>query len=287
MQISIGLPATIPGVQGELLLSWAKKADEGPFESLGIIGRLAYSNYEPLITLAAAAGATQRIRLMTAALISPLHRSGMLAKQAASLDALSGGRLTLGLGVGNREDDYKAAPASFKERGKAFDEQLAIMKRIWSGESLNEEVGPIGPPPVQKDGPKLLIGGRSRATFQRVATWETGYISSESSVQAAQQNYQSAQKFWQGEGRLGRPRFVGITYFGLGSNARQQIDDYLLQYYAFRGSAAEMVAKAASDTPQMLQQTIQAYADIGMDELMFWPCIPQLDQINRLAELLR
>jgi alkanesulfonate monooxygenase SsuD/methylene tetrahydromethanopterin reductase-like flavin-dependent oxidoreductase (luciferase family) len=286
MQISIGLPATIPGVEGKFMLDWAQKADSGPFESLGIIGRLAYSNYDPLITLAAAAGATQRIRLMTAALIAPLQRSGVLAKQTASLDALSGGRLTLGLGVGNREDDYKAAPTSFKERGKHFDEQLAIMKRVWAGEPLSAEVGPLGPPPVQRGGPPLLIGGRSRPAFQRVATWGAGYISSESNVQAARQNYQKAKACWNTEGRPGKPRFVGITYFGLGPHAREQINSYLLQYYAFRGPAAEEVANAAADTPKKLKEAIQAYTDIGMDELMFWPCLPQLDQIDQLADLI-
>jgi alkanesulfonate monooxygenase SsuD/methylene tetrahydromethanopterin reductase-like flavin-dependent oxidoreductase (luciferase family) len=133
MQISIGLPATIPGVSRELLFDWARKAEAGSFASLGIIGRLVYPNYEPLITLAAVSSITQRIRLMTAVLIAPLYNAGILAKQTASLDALSGGRLTLGLGIGNREDDYKAAPSSFKSRGKYFDEQLAIMKRAWSG----------------------------------------------------------------------------------------------------------------------------------------------------------
>src|SRR5438067_2210143 len=103
MEIGIGLPATIPGVEGERVLEWARRADAGPFSSLGIIDRLVYPNYEPLIALAAAAGATRRIRLMPSILIAPLRNTAMLAKEAASLDALSGGRLTLGLAVGGRE----------------------------------------------------------------------------------------------------------------------------------------------------------------------------------------
>ena len=109
MQIGIGLPANIPGVQGKLILDWAKKADSGPFSSLGLIDRLVYPNYEPLIAFAAAAGVTQRIRLMTTVLLAPLRNTAILAKQAASLDALSGGRLTLGLAIGGREDDFHAA----------------------------------------------------------------------------------------------------------------------------------------------------------------------------------
>src|SRR3954471_5892633 len=127
MDIGIGLPATIPGTKGSLILEWAKQADSGPFSSLGILDRLVYPNYEPLITLAAAAAVTERVRLMTTVLIAPLRGAGVLAKQAATIDALSSGRLTLGLGVGAREDDFRFAPASFHDRGRRFEEQLKLM----------------------------------------------------------------------------------------------------------------------------------------------------------------
>src|SRR5215203_5131057 len=118
MDIGLGLPATIPGTKGSLVLDWAERADSSPFSSLGIIDRLVYSNYETMITLAAAAAVTSRVRLMSTVLIAPLRQAGVLAKQAATIDALSGGRLTLGLGVGAREDDFQFAPASFHDRGR-------------------------------------------------------------------------------------------------------------------------------------------------------------------------
>src|SRR5437764_9861757 len=149
MKIGIGLPATIPGTEGTRILDWAKKADSGPFSSLSILDRLIYPNYESLITLAAVAGVTQRIRLITTVLLAPLRNPALLAKQAASLDALSSGRLTLGLGIGGREDDYLAAAVSFKSRGKRFEEQLETMKHIWSGQPLGDKVGSIGPTTVQ------------------------------------------------------------------------------------------------------------------------------------------
>src|ERR687889_2563453 len=141
MDIGIGLPATIPGTRGSLILDWAKQAESGPFSSLGILDRLVYPNYEPLITLAAAAAVTSRVRLMSTVLLAPLRRAGVLAKQAATIDALSGGRLTLGLGVGGREDDFQFAPASFHDRGRRFEEQLDLMKRIWAGQPVSDEVG--------------------------------------------------------------------------------------------------------------------------------------------------
>ena len=158
MRISIGLPATIPGTEGKRILDWAKKVDSGPFSSLGILDRLVFPNYEALITLAAVAGATQRVRLTTTVLLAPLRNTALLAKQAASLDALSGGRLTLGLGIGAREDDYLAASVPFKIRGKRFEEQLETMKRIWSGQRLGDNIGPVGPSPVRSGGPEREWG---------------------------------------------------------------------------------------------------------------------------------
>src|ERR687889_1734249 len=168
MDIGIGLPATIPWTNGPLILDWAKRADSRPFSSLGILDRLVYPNYEPLITLAAAAAVTERVRLMTTVLIAPLRRAGVLAKQAATIDTLSGGRLTLGLGVGAREDDFRAAPASFHDRSRSFEEQLELMKRLWSGQPVSDEIGAVGPTPAQERGPELLIGGHTPVSIRRV-----------------------------------------------------------------------------------------------------------------------
>src|SRR5258708_20388291 len=118
MQIGIGLPATIPGVQGKHILDWAKKVDTGPFSSLSILDRLVYPNYEPLITLAAVAGTTQRVRLVTTVLLAPLRNTAILANQAASLDALSGGRPTLGLGLGSGEEDFPPPPPALPNHAK-------------------------------------------------------------------------------------------------------------------------------------------------------------------------
>ncbi len=167
MKIGIGLPTNVPGTKGDVILEWARKADTGPFSSLGLIDRLVYGNYEPMIALAAAAGVTSRVRLMTSVLIAPVRDAALLAKQAASLDALSGGRLTLGLGVGRREDDYLAVSGNFHRRGRRFEEQLAVMKRVWSGEGPADSVSAMGPDPVQRGGPELLIGAYAPAAIQR------------------------------------------------------------------------------------------------------------------------
>ncbi len=285
MKVGIGLPASIPGVRGALILDWARVADTGPFSSLGIIDRLVYPNYEPLITLAAAAAVTQRVRLMTTVLLAPLRSPGILAKQAASLDTLSNGRLTLGLGVGGREDDYHVAPALFHTRGRRFEEQLTLMRRIWSGEPPDPDVGPVGPAAVQQGGPEVLIGGYTPAAVRRVGRWGDGYIAGVPDPEAARQLYQVAEEAWRAEGRPGKPRFVGAFYYGLGPDAAAKAGAYIRDYYAFLGPVVEGMLQSLPMTPEAVQQSIQACADVGMDEVIAWPCIPELDQVDRLAEV--
>ena len=287
MQIGIGHPGTIPGARGQLILDWAKRADASSFSSLGSLDRLVYSNYEALITLTAAAAVTQRIRLMTTVLLTPLHNAGLLAKQAASLDAISGGRLTLGVGVGGREDDFRAAPASFHDRGKRFEAQLEVMKRAWSGQPLAEDIGPIGPPPVRQGGPELLIGGYSPTAINRVSRWGEGFIAGGAPPQMARQAYELAEQAWKAAGRTGKPRFVAGMYWGLGPNAAERAGAYIRNYYTFLGPMAEQMAGSVPATPEAVKGAIQAFADIGVDELMCWPCIADLDQVDRLAELIR
>lgn len=286
MQIGIGLPATIRGVSGELIKDWARKADAGSFSSLGIIDRLVYPGFEPLITFAAVAGITQRIRLMTTILIAPLRNAGILAKQAATLDALSNGRLTLGLGVGAREDDFRAAPEEFHNRGRRFEEQLTLMKKAWSGEPLDANTGPIGPRPARQGGPEVLIGGYSPTAIKRVGRWGDGIILGGSGdPKVARQFYGVAEEAWKAENRPGKPRLVACVYYGLGPDARDRAAVYIRDYYGFMGQRAEFIVNAIPVTPEAIKGIVQAFTDAGVDELVFWPCIPVLDQIDRLAEV--
>lgn len=283
MQIGIGLPANLPGVPGKVILEWARKADAGPFSSLGLIDRLVFGNYDVLIALAGAAGATQRIRLTSTVLLAPLRNAALLAKQAASLDVLSGGRFTLGLGIGSRADDYQAVGVDLHRRGKIFDEQLKTMHRIWSGQPLSEGGNPIGPLPVQQGGPEILIGGSSPAALRRLETWGDGYISGGGGPQRANQFFRIVEETWQSAGRDGKPRLVACMYFALGPDAQSRGGDYIRRYY---GAWGESIAQALPTTTEAITGAIKAFADIGTDELILWPCTPDLDQIDRVADLL-
>jgi alkanesulfonate monooxygenase SsuD/methylene tetrahydromethanopterin reductase-like flavin-dependent oxidoreductase (luciferase family) len=287
LKIGIGLPATMTGTEGTRILEWAKKADSGYFSSLSILDRLVYPNYEALITLAAVAGVTQRIRLMTTVLLAPLRNPALLAKQAASLDALSGGRLTLGLGIGGREDDYLAASVSYKRRGKLFDKELATLQRIWSGQPLDDTIGPIGPTPAQPGGPEILIGGYSPAAIQRVGHWGNGFIAGGRDPKGTQQFFQLAEESWKAAGRPGKPRLVGCFYYALGPDAKERAGAYLRNYYSMLGPMVEMMINNLPITIESIKGRIQSFADIGADEVILWPTTPDLEQLDQLAELVR
>ena len=172
MNIGLGLPVTDPGV----LLDWARRADAGPFSTLGLLDRLVYDNPEPLVALAVIAGATTRVRVQTEVLLAPLREPALLAKQSATLDRLCGGRLVLGLGVGGRLDDHLASGTDIGTRGRRLDEQMALMRRLWSGQPYGDRVGPIGPAPARPGGPEVLFGGFQPAALERVARWGDGFL---------------------------------------------------------------------------------------------------------------
>src|SRR5262245_20380422 len=131
MRVGVGLPAILPVADGGLVVEWARRAEAGPFTSLGMLDRLVYDGYEPLTALAAAAAVTERARLVTMIVIGPLRATALLAKAAASLDAISGGRLVLGLATGARKEDYDAAGVEYANRGRRFADQLAALRPLW------------------------------------------------------------------------------------------------------------------------------------------------------------
>ena len=284
MDIGIGLPNTVPDTEGRTLIDWARHAEEAGFSTLGTIGRLVYPNYEELVALSAAAAVTSQIRLTTGVLLAPLYtNSALFAKQAASLDRLSGGRLVLGLGLGGREDDFAASGVSAQGRGRRLEEQIAMMKRVWSGEEFGY-TGAIGPEPARRGGPEIILGGATEATFDRVARIADGWIMGGGPPDMFAQAAAGVDQAWQDAGRAGRPRKLTLAYFGLGPEARSQAEGYLLHYYGWLGDIANMIAGGAAVSPEMVKSYIAAFEASGCDEIIFVPTASRLDQISLLAD---
>jgi alkanesulfonate monooxygenase SsuD/methylene tetrahydromethanopterin reductase-like flavin-dependent oxidoreductase (luciferase family) len=277
VRVGVGLPSIIPGTTGELLVGWAARAESGPFTSLGVLDRIAYDSYDPFVTLSAAAAATSRVRLVTMVVIGPLRPAGTLAKQAASLDALSGGRLTLGVSVGARTSDYEAAGVPAEGRGDRLDEQLASLRVAFAD-------GTVLPTAARPGGPTLLVGGSSGRSFVRMARFADGYVHGGGPPRAFARAAEQARAAWTDAGRPGAPLLWGQAYFGLGDGERGA--DYLRDYYAFTGPFAEKIAAGNLTTPQSVIDLCRGYEEAGCDELVLLPTVAELEQLDRLADVL-
>jgi alkanesulfonate monooxygenase SsuD/methylene tetrahydromethanopterin reductase-like flavin-dependent oxidoreductase (luciferase family) len=287
MNIAIGLPSRVPAASGELMLQWTTCAEAGPFSSLVVTDRVVSQSLEPLSVLALAAGATRRIGLMTSVIIAPARETTLLARQAATLDVVSGGRLTLGIGIGVRANDYQAAGFDFHRRGKRVEEQLAALRRLWAGEPLSQEIGPVGPRSNRSRGPELLIGGYVSAIVERIAKWGDGYMApGGGEPEAMLKMWRDIEQAWQRHGREGRPRWVGASYFALGPNAADHAARYINANYGYNPELAAKRLRTLPASTGAVEEAIRRQADMGVDEFILRPCAEDIEQMERLAELL-
>jgi alkanesulfonate monooxygenase SsuD/methylene tetrahydromethanopterin reductase-like flavin-dependent oxidoreductase (luciferase family) len=276
MRVGVGLPTTTPGADGAMLVEWARRADAGPFSSLGVLDRLLYDCFDPFTALAAAAAVTERIRLATMIAIGPLRPAAVLVKNAASVQALSRGRLTLGLAVGAREDDYEAAGVPHKGRGARLSDQLAEL-RDWRD-------SPAVPTAVRDEPPELLVGGLTAPAFARMARYGDGYAHNGGPPRAFASAATKARAAWSDLGRPGRPALWGQAYFALGDEDAGEA--YLLDYYAFTGPFAAKIAAGLLTSPRAIRDFVRAYQEEGCDELVMLPTVADIGQIDRLADVL-
>jgi alkanesulfonate monooxygenase SsuD/methylene tetrahydromethanopterin reductase-like flavin-dependent oxidoreductase (luciferase family) len=277
MDVGIGLPNAVPGTSGTQLTEWARRAEARGFSSLGTIDRVAYGNYEPLIALSAAAAVTERIGLATSVLLGPLRvNAAALAKQALSLQALSAGRLTLGIALGGREDDYELAGVETEGRGKRLDSMLEEMRQVWA----HDRVGPD-----QHGAPRVVIGGHADASFARAARFGEGWIAGGSPPDQYAEMVEKLKAAWSAAGREGEPRTMGLAYFALGDEAEQLAHSYLTHYYAWLGEeVANYIAGSAATDAETVRQYLEAFEQAGCGELIICPCSGDPGQVDLLAD---
>src|SRR5688572_31917616 len=286
MRIAIGLPSRVSSASGAVMLEWITRAERGPFSSVVVTDRVVSQSLEPLTVLAMAAGATQRIGLMTSVVIGPTRETTLLARQAATIDVLSGGRLTLGIGIGVRDNDYLATGFDFHRRGRRAEEQLATLRRLWSGAAMSDQIGAIGPRPVRATGPELLIGGYVPAIVQRIAKWGDGYMApGGGEPENLLKMWRQIEGAWQEAGRTGKPRWVGASYFALGPDAGDHASRYISANYGYNPELAARRLGTLPASRTAVEEAIRRQADMGVDEFILRPCADDLDQMDRLAEI--
>ena len=285
MDVGVVLPNGAPDIDGRSLIDWATRVEAHGFASVGVIGRVAYPSHEELITLAAVAGATQRVRLMTTTLIAPLREPVLLAKQAATVDRLSGGRLVLGLSAGMREDDYMATGAPFEGRGKGFDRMLETMHALWRGERPEGAANEACPSPVNGRIP-IYFGALTPAPriLRRVARWGDGFIAV-GSPRMVQPMIDALRKAWADAGRDGHLKVVGASYFAFGPQAEAEAERNILHYYGdFYPELGKAAAAAVLKTPETALRVLEIYRDAGFDQFNFSAASTDPSQVDLLAE---
>ena len=289
MEIGVGLPTFFEGSDRDLLTEWTRRADEGPFSSLSAGERLVFPNHEMMVSLSMAAVVSTRIRIMTSPIYLPMHAAGVVAKQAATLDALTGGRLVLGVGIGAHKEDFVAAASSYETRGSRFEEQVLQMRGIWAGSPTAPGHGSIGPAPRRPGGPEILVAAWNAEVIEmapRIADglMTFGFSDDPTSHRLA---YEDVVKGWREIGRSGSPRFVAGTFFALGGDSSHKAEAYLRSHYGFLSEAAQRqhIEHMSCKSETAIRRMIDRFENAGVDELFFTPTIAELDQIDRLAEL--
>ena len=290
MKIGLCLPYMKKDYARATILEWCRRIDQGPFSSLSCGERISGYSYEMRMLLAGAAAVTERVRIVPSLYVLPMHSAVWAAKEIATLDQLSGGRVTVTVGVGGRESDYKAVGACFKNRHQRMDEQVAQMRRIWAGEAPFEGCDPVGPQPFQNGGPPILAGSMGPKSISRAARWADGLYGFAMNGEKAITQYfkDSADQAWQDAGRSSKPYFVGGFWYSMAPNAKNELHKYVYNYMRTFGD--EEARSIAGTMTRHNQDAIKAALDdmelLGLDELFLVPATADFAEIDAIADLI-
>lgn len=291
-KIGLAFVNAAPLITPDQVVSFAKKCEAIGVDSMWTIDRIAYDNLEPLTVLAAAAGATQKIRLGTSVLLGNLRHPSHLAKIVATLDFISNGRMTVGLGFGSRESDYKAVEIPFEKRGSRAVEQVKLIKRLWTeenvthkGQFFNVENLSIGPRPIQKPIP-IWTGGSAEVALKRAGTWADGFICGSSAIPNFDQTWEKVAGYARAAGRNpDQIEKAGLTFMAINDDdakAVKTVEDYMMRYYGkLRG---EVASTSLVGSPNAIVERIGAFFSQGLDTLIIGVADPDPGQLDRFGE---
>jgi alkanesulfonate monooxygenase SsuD/methylene tetrahydromethanopterin reductase-like flavin-dependent oxidoreductase (luciferase family) len=285
VKLGIGLPNTLaPEVDRTLMLDWARLADEAGFHELGTIDKPNYDSWDPLATLAGVAGVTERIRLSTTILQLPPRNEVMVAKQAAVIDRLSGGRLDLGIAQGGRKDDFDVLGAEFEGRSERLERQVARIREIWANARASDrDHGVLGPPPLQEPGPPIWVGALQPKAIERAVRVGDGYVFGTAGSEVMSQYAPGIREAFAAAGKP-NATIAGIAYVAVGDDPQKALDEAAHSVVRYYGQLWTEPANLIHHGPAAkIAEEVAAYAD-AVDVLIVFPEIPSLDQVEQLAE---
>lgn len=272
-------------------LDWCRTIDAGPFSSLSCGERVVGPTQDMRVLMSAAAALTERVRIVPTLYVLPMHNAVRVAKEVASLDVLSGGRVTVTVGVGGREHDYRAVGASMERRFQCLDDQVAEMRRIWRGEAPFEGADPVGPVPIQAGGPPLLAGAMGPKSMARAAHWAEGVygFSMNADPGPVKQSFEQAELAWQRAGRETPPlQLTGFWYSLARQDAEPKLKNYVQQYLEVLGPelARAVAQNMVTHNEDAIRRGLDAIEELGCDEFFLVPATCELAEVERAAELI-
>lgn len=297
LRITMGLPTLFPHGREEEL-TWYRKIDEGPWHGLATWDRLLYpGGWSVVPQLAAAAAMTERVRLWTDVVALPTRNAVLFAKDMATIDVLSGGRLTLGVGIGAFDEDYRAVGSDLRHKRQRMDEMVTSMRKVWAQEPPVEGHHPVGPAPLQDGGVPLVAGVSGLKALARAARWAVGVSDPAQSLhfnaeELAKQRTRVVEA-WKAAGRSEAPHFSAPVWFALGPDPKAQLAQHVMDFWG-RGladtSPGSLLVRPDAGTLNCgasgLRAAVKGAGEAGLDELRLIPTTADPDEIDRAREVL-
>jgi alkanesulfonate monooxygenase SsuD/methylene tetrahydromethanopterin reductase-like flavin-dependent oxidoreductase (luciferase family) len=271
-------------------VDWARGIDAGPFSSVSAGERVTFSNPEMVATLGACAAVTDRVRVFANLWVLPQHAMPMVAQQIGTLDQLAGGRLDVAVGIGAREDDYRALGREFSRRHQRLDANVAELRALLAGQPPFEGSAPVGPAPVQPGGPTLLAGAMGPKSMRRAARWAHGIsgFSISGNAQEIGKVNSLADDCWREADRGAAPTKISGCFVAVGiDESADTLCSFTARYLSFLGPdlANAIAATARTATAEALREVLDGAELAGCDEFIVVPATTDLRCLDAVAEV--
>ncbi|HEY7554538.1 MAG TPA: TIGR03619 family F420-dependent LLM class oxidoreductase [Candidatus Binatia bacterium] len=290
--LGLSFISAAPQVNAEFFLQLARKTEDVALHSLWINDRLVYDNFEPLAALAAAAGATAKIKLGTSVLLLPYRHPVLLAKTLATIDFISRGRLTLGVGIGNREADYDAVGVAFEQRGARGLESIQLMRRLWqednvtfTGKFFQVREMSLGPKPFNNRQIPIWMGGNVNPVLKRIGRFADGYICSTSAMANFPMLWEKVAKYAETAGRdPSKIERAGLNFLAIDDNEERAVAACAAFFERDYGKVPSNVETQMIVGPAVVcaERVAKAFEQ-GIHTLILGLIIPDLKQVDLLA----
>jgi len=290
MKIGLCFPYTQEALDRDLTLEWFRRVDAGPFSTLSCGERVIGTSVDMMALLGAAAAATSRVRIVPTLYVLPMHPAVKVAKHAATLDMISGGRVSITVGVGGRVWDYQCMEKEPKNRYARMDEQVAQIRQVWAGEIPVEGGEPIGPALVQPGGPPILAGVMGPKSTARAAKWADGVYSWSGNGVASEMQDQQKRVVgeWEKAGRDTAPERIGGFWCCSAPNADEKLKNYVFKYLKVigEGPAKTIAGMCDRSTPDAITASLDAYEEAGVEECWLNTATAETSEIDAIEEII-